>query len=98
MRKRRFAVFLLVFVSFGLMCAVPAEDFPETAYDESAGVPYQSSTPTTITANDSCCDLRFVFAATSSRTTPSPRVRSQRASSSTTPKPAARALLCSLRC
>ena len=38
MRKRRFALFLFVFVSFGLMYAVPAEDLPETTYDESEGV------------------------------------------------------------
>ena len=34
---------LLVFLGFGVSLAVPAEDVPETAYDESEGLPYEGT-------------------------------------------------------
>jgi hypothetical protein len=34
---------LLVLMSFGLSLAVPAEDVPETSYDESEALPYEST-------------------------------------------------------
>jgi len=43
MRKPRSILVLLVVLGFGLYLAVPAEDVPETAYDESEGLPYEST-------------------------------------------------------
>ncbi len=34
---------LLVLLAFGMSLAVPAEDVPETPYDESEGQPYEST-------------------------------------------------------
>jgi hypothetical protein len=44
MRKPRSALVFLLLLSFGVFLTVPAEDLPETPYDESAGLPY-SGTP-----------------------------------------------------
>ena len=43
MRKPRFALVFFVLLVFGVSLAVPAEDLPETAYDESEGLPYAST-------------------------------------------------------
>ena len=43
MRKPRCILVLLVVLGFGLYLAIPAEDVPETAYDESEAVPYEST-------------------------------------------------------
>ena len=41
MRKPRSAFALLLLLSLGVSLAVPAVDVPETAYDESAALPYE---------------------------------------------------------
>ena len=43
MRKPCSILFLCVLVGFGVSVAVPAEDMPETAYDESEAVPFVST-------------------------------------------------------
>ena len=43
MTKSRPALVLLIAVVLGLSVAVPAEDVPETAYDESESLPYEST-------------------------------------------------------
>ena len=43
MRESRTALIFFVLLALGLFVAVPAEDLPETAYDESEGVPYEST-------------------------------------------------------
>lgn len=43
MRKPRFALILFELLGFGVFLAVPAEDVPETAYDESQSLPYEST-------------------------------------------------------
>lgn len=42
-RKSRSALILLVLLFFSFSLAVPAEDLPETAYDESEASPYQGT-------------------------------------------------------
>ena len=39
----RFALVLLVAVAIGLSLALPTEDVPETPYDESESMPYEST-------------------------------------------------------
>jgi hypothetical protein len=41
MKKPGFIFVLFVLLAFGVCLAVPAEDLPETAYDESEGLPYE---------------------------------------------------------
>jgi len=41
MRKSRSAFALLLLLGLGISLAVPAEDVPETAYDESEALPYE---------------------------------------------------------
>ena len=43
MRKPRPALVLLLLLGFGVSLAVPVEDVPETAYDESEGLPYEGT-------------------------------------------------------
>ena len=43
MRKPCFALLLFVLLVFGLYLTVPAEDLPETGYDESEAFPYEST-------------------------------------------------------
>jgi hypothetical protein len=43
MRRPFFVLILFVLLGFGLSLAVPAEDVPETAYDESEGLPYEGT-------------------------------------------------------
>ena len=43
MTKSRPALVLLIAVVLGVSVAVPAEDVPETAYDESESLPYEST-------------------------------------------------------
>ncbi len=42
--RRHFSILILfVLLGFGVSLAVPAEDVPETAYDESEALPYEST-------------------------------------------------------
>jgi hypothetical protein len=43
MRKPRSAFVLLLLLVFGVSLAVPAEDVPETPYDESETLPYEGT-------------------------------------------------------
>ena len=43
MRKPCFILIIFVLLAFGGSLAVPAEDVPETAYDESEGLPYEGT-------------------------------------------------------
>lgn len=43
MRRPCSILVLFVFLGFGVSLAVPAEDVPETSYDESEAVPYEST-------------------------------------------------------
>ena len=49
MRKPRSALVLVLLLGFGVSLAVPAEDVPETPYDESEAVPYESTPVFSIT-------------------------------------------------
>jgi hypothetical protein len=53
MRKPRFALALLLLLGLGASQAVPAEDLPETAYDESETLPYERTPPLSITVTQS---------------------------------------------
>jgi hypothetical protein len=70
MRRPCFVLVLFVLLGFGLSLAVPAEDVPETAYDESEALPYEGTplfstvvpqASTRITKAEPSCDapLRF---------------------------------------
>jgi hypothetical protein len=43
MKKPHSALVLLLLLGFGMSLAVPAQDLPDTAYDESETVPYEST-------------------------------------------------------
>jgi hypothetical protein len=43
MRRRSSILILCVLLAFGVSLAVPAEDVPETAYDESEALPYEET-------------------------------------------------------
>jgi hypothetical protein len=43
MRRRCSILVFCVLLGFGVCLAVPAEDVPETAYDESEGLPYEGT-------------------------------------------------------
>ena len=43
MRRTSSILVLFVLLGFGLSLGVPAEDVPETAYDESEALPYEST-------------------------------------------------------
>jgi len=43
MRRASFIVVLFVLLAFGVSLAAPAEDVPETAYDESEALPYEGT-------------------------------------------------------
>ena len=43
MRRPCSILILFVLLGFGVPLAVPAEDVPETAYDESEGLPYEGT-------------------------------------------------------
>jgi len=45
MRKPHCALVLFLLLAFGLSLAVPAEDVPETPYDESEALPYEGTPP-----------------------------------------------------
>jgi hypothetical protein len=45
MRKASSILVLFVLLAFGASLAVPAEDVPETAYDESESLPYEMTPP-----------------------------------------------------
>jgi hypothetical protein len=48
MRRRCSILVLFVLLAFGLSLAVPAEDVPETVYDESETLPCESTPPFSI--------------------------------------------------
>jgi hypothetical protein len=48
MRRPCSILILFVLLGFGVSLAVPAEDVPETAYDESEILPYESTPPVSI--------------------------------------------------
>lgn len=48
--KPRFAIVFLMILTLGLSLGSPAEDIPETAYDESETLPYESISPASIAA------------------------------------------------
>ena len=50
MRRRSSILILCVLLGFGVSLAVPAEDVPETAYDESEALPYESTPVVSIKA------------------------------------------------
>jgi hypothetical protein len=43
MKRPHHKVLFLVFLAMGLLLTVPAEDLAETAYDESEGMPYETT-------------------------------------------------------
>ena len=43
MRRPCFILILFVLLGFGVSLAVPAEDVPETAYDESEALPFEDT-------------------------------------------------------
>lgn len=45
MRRPCFVLILFALLGFGMSLAVPAEDVPETAYDESESLPYEMTLP-----------------------------------------------------
>jgi hypothetical protein len=45
MRRASSILVLFVLLAFGASLAVPAEDVPETAYDESESLPYEMTPP-----------------------------------------------------
>ena len=46
--KPRFAIVFLMILTLGLSLGSPAEDLPETGYDESETMPYESTPSTSI--------------------------------------------------
>ena len=57
MRKPCFALFCFVFVSLGLMWAVPATDLPETVYDESESLPFETGAVLSIEVSESVAEV-----------------------------------------
>ena len=103
MRKPRFALLFFVLLVFGLSLAVPAEDLPETAYDESEGLPY-ASTPLfsdviSQAAAPKAQDVRSAVELGSRSLSPftSTRLNGKDATGSSNVR-GALALLCTLRC
>jgi hypothetical protein len=45
MKRPCFLLILFVLLGFGASLAVPTEDLPETAYDESESLPYETTPP-----------------------------------------------------
>lgn len=45
MSKPRSTLIFIMLLALGLFVAVPVPDVPETAYDESQGVPYEATPP-----------------------------------------------------
>ena len=52
MRKMHFLLVLLVGIVFGLSFAIPAEDLPDTVFDESESMPYESAPPLSIVLSE----------------------------------------------
>lgn len=50
MRKPCFVLIVFVLLGFGASVVVPAEDVPDTAYDESEALPYESTSVFSIAA------------------------------------------------
>jgi len=60
MRKLHCVLALLVAMVFGLSLAVPAEDIPDTAYDESESMPYMSALSLSLVLQESTRALRIL--------------------------------------
>jgi hypothetical protein len=56
---------LCVLLVFGLSFAIPAEDVPETAYDESEGLPYEGTTPSAAVLQASACTVQTTMSSVS---------------------------------
>ena len=102
MRKGRFGLVLFVLLVFSLSLAVPAEDVPETPYDESEGLPYQSIPLFSIGVSQATPEAQDVQGSIVMGTdAPSPlvstRINDQDAARSSTVRDAL-ALSCILRC
>ena len=54
MKRRHSAIVFFVILTLGMSLAVPAEDLPETAFDESETLPYES-TPSFAQVHDRNC-------------------------------------------
>jgi hypothetical protein len=54
MRRPRSILVLCVVLAFGTSLAVPAEDVPETAYDESEALPYEGAPLFSIVISAKC--------------------------------------------
>jgi hypothetical protein len=61
MRRSRSVLVLFVGLVFGLSFAIPAEDIPETLYDESESLPYESALPLSIVLQESDLVLQSVL-------------------------------------
>jgi hypothetical protein len=66
MRKPRFALLLLLLLVSGVSLAVPAEDVPETPYDESVTLPCESTPLFSIVAQKAVAAAPAVLACVSS--------------------------------
>ena len=60
MRKLHCLLVLLVAVVFVLTFAVPAEDIPDSAYDESESMPYESALPLSLVLPEMACALQVM--------------------------------------
>ena len=61
MRVLRTALVLLAAFALSLSFAVPVEDVPETSYDESEALPYESTPPFSIMEQESVLAPRLEF-------------------------------------
>lgn len=66
MRVLRTALVLLAAFALSLSFAVPVEDVPETSYDESEALPYESTPPFSIMEQESVLAPRLEFPPSSS--------------------------------
>ena len=62
MRRASSILVLFVLLAFGLSLAVPAEDVPETAYDESESLPCESTPVVSIAAPEPVAEAPTVCA------------------------------------
>jgi hypothetical protein len=60
MRKPRFALVLLLFLVLGVSLSVPAEDVPETSYDESETLPCEGTPVFSIEAPEAVAGMPVV--------------------------------------
>ena len=65
MRRPCFVLIVFVLLGFGVSVVVPAEDVPETAYDESESLPCEGTPVVSITAPNAVTEAPAVRAVTS---------------------------------